>query len=188
MIRFSHLMIAMAIVLLLPLGSPCFATTDPGLRVEQLDNGMTIVLKEDHSRPVVAVCTYVNGGGRTESDELKGLSHYYEHIIFRGGTEEQEEWVACAGGEASGGPEERQGDGGLENSGPKGGEVRQADEPRGELGQLHGLQGDVDVLGEREARALEQLRRHSAQETAQALEARIVDQHHLEERAVPVVL
>jgi zinc protease len=63
-------------------------------RVERLENGMTILIEEDHSRPLVAACLFVNGGSRTEPDSLKGLSHYYEHLIFRGGSRRQEplEW------------------------------------------------------------------------------------------------
>ena len=56
------------------------------LTTAALDNGLTVLLQEEHERPLISVCVYVNGGSRTESDDLKGLSHYYEHIIFRGGT------------------------------------------------------------------------------------------------------
>lgn len=56
-----------------------------------LDNGLQVVLKEDHSKDLVAACIYVKGGSRTESPDLSGLSHYYEHLIFRGGTERQKE-------------------------------------------------------------------------------------------------
>jgi len=58
--------------------------------VERLENGMTLIFEEDHSRPLVAACLFVKGGSRTEPDSLKGLSHYYEHLIFRGGSTRQE--------------------------------------------------------------------------------------------------
>ncbi len=57
--------------------------------VERLENGLLLILEEDHSRPLVAACLFVKGGSRTEPDSLKGLSHYYEHLIFRGGSERQ---------------------------------------------------------------------------------------------------
>ena len=58
---------------------------------ETLSNGMHVVLLENHSRPLVGVCIFVNGGSRTETPSLSGLSHYYEHLIFRGGSARQAE-------------------------------------------------------------------------------------------------
>ena len=56
-----------------------------------LPNGMTLITQEDHSRDLIAILTYVDGGNRTETPELSGLSHYFEHLIFRGGTDKQAE-------------------------------------------------------------------------------------------------
>lgn len=58
---------------------------------ETLANGLRVVLVENHSKPLVAVCIFVNGGSRTETPALSGLSHYYEHLIFRGGSLKQGE-------------------------------------------------------------------------------------------------
>ena len=56
-----------------------------------LPNGMTLITQEDHTRDLVAILTYVDGGNRTETPDLAGLSHYFEHLIFRGGTDKQAE-------------------------------------------------------------------------------------------------
>jgi zinc protease len=58
---------------------------------ETLPNGLRLLLVEDHSKPLVGVCVFVNGGSRTEPPSLSGLSHYYEHLIFRGGSTRQVE-------------------------------------------------------------------------------------------------
>jgi zinc protease len=58
---------------------------------ETLPNGLTLLMQEDHSKPLVGVCIAVNGGSRTEDPKLSGLSHYYEHLIFRGGSVRQQE-------------------------------------------------------------------------------------------------
>jgi zinc protease len=58
---------------------------------EVLSNGLTILLQEDHAKPLVGVCIFVKGGSRTETPALAGLSHYYEHLIFRGGSVKQGE-------------------------------------------------------------------------------------------------
>src|SRR5687767_5043831 len=68
-------------------------TPAPAAPVHQqvLDNGLRLLLQEDHSKPLVGVCLFVNGGSRTETPTLSGLSHYYEHLIFRGGSTKQKE-------------------------------------------------------------------------------------------------
>lgn len=59
--------------------------------VQKLPNGLELVVKEDHAKPLVSVYAYVDGGARTEDPARAGLAHYYEHIIFRGGTRKQKE-------------------------------------------------------------------------------------------------
>src|SRR4030065_2311651 len=61
------------------------------IRVFYLDNGLQVIMKEQHEKNLIAVNAYVKGGSRTESPEISGLSHYYEHLIFRGGTDKQAE-------------------------------------------------------------------------------------------------
>ncbi|MDP3024146.1 MAG: pitrilysin family protein [candidate division Zixibacteria bacterium] len=77
------------LLLFLPL--PCFALPGSPVKVHFLDNGMQIITKEEHSKNLIALNIYVRGGSRTETPELSGLSHYYEHLIFRGGTDKQKE-------------------------------------------------------------------------------------------------
>jgi zinc protease len=60
-----------------------------GTLVQKLPNGLTVILEEDHSRPLIGVSLCVNGGSRTETPEISGLSHYYEHLMYRGGSKEQ---------------------------------------------------------------------------------------------------
>ncbi|MFQ6003608.1 MAG: M16 family metallopeptidase, partial [Candidatus Zixiibacteriota bacterium] len=49
-----------------------------------LDNGMTVLVKERHSNPVVAINTWVNVGYFDEPDSLTGISHLLEHMFFKG--------------------------------------------------------------------------------------------------------
>jgi zinc protease len=56
-----------------------------------LENGLRLIVKEDFAKDLVALSLHVDGGNRTEPRELSGLSHYYEHLIFRGGTAKQKE-------------------------------------------------------------------------------------------------
>ncbi|TKJ41796.1 hypothetical protein CEE37_04295 [candidate division LCP-89 bacterium B3_LCP] len=64
--------------------------TEP-LTLHTLDNGLIIYTKEDHARPLVSLFSIVDGGSRTETDDIAGLSHFYEHLIARGGSKRQAE-------------------------------------------------------------------------------------------------
>jgi predicted Zn-dependent peptidase len=48
-----------------------------------LDNGMTIVL-EKRNLPVVSVAFAVRNGGVNEKEEEKGISHFIEHMLYKG--------------------------------------------------------------------------------------------------------
>ena len=50
----------------------------------KLDNGLTVVVREDHSADVVAIVTYVNAGYFDEADPWIGISHVLEHMYFKG--------------------------------------------------------------------------------------------------------
>lgn len=48
-----------------------------------LDNGMTVVL-EKRNLPVVSVAFAVRNGGVNEKEEEKGISHFIEHMLYKG--------------------------------------------------------------------------------------------------------
>ncbi|HEX9911909.1 MAG TPA: pitrilysin family protein [candidate division Zixibacteria bacterium] len=68
-----------------------FALPGSPIKIHFLDNGMQVITKEEHSKNLIAINIFVKGGSRTETPDLSGLSHYYEHLIFRGGTDKQAE-------------------------------------------------------------------------------------------------
>src|SRR3990170_703173 len=49
-----------------------------------LGNGLTVVIRENHSSPVVAVQVWVKAGSTTEPEEHAGMSHILEHMAFKG--------------------------------------------------------------------------------------------------------
>src|SRR6476646_778577 len=49
-----------------------------------LPNGLTVLIQEDRSAPVVAIVTYVKAGYFDETDEQNGLAHALEHMFFKG--------------------------------------------------------------------------------------------------------
>ncbi len=48
-----------------------------------LENGLRVVLVEDHSRPVVAYQVWVGSGSADESEGEAGVAHLIEHMIFK---------------------------------------------------------------------------------------------------------
>ncbi|MEQ1665065.1 MAG: pitrilysin family protein, partial [Bdellovibrionales bacterium] len=50
----------------------------------QLKNGMNVLLIESHKSPVVAVQMWVKTGSADEEKGLEGISHFIEHLVFKG--------------------------------------------------------------------------------------------------------
>jgi len=55
-----------------------------GVTKLQLENGLTVLLEENHSAPVVAVNVWVKVGSACEEEEEYGLAHVHEHMVFKG--------------------------------------------------------------------------------------------------------
>jgi zinc protease len=49
-----------------------------------LPNGLTLLVQEDRSAPVVAIVTYVKAGYFDETDDQNGIAHALEHMFFKG--------------------------------------------------------------------------------------------------------
>src|SRR3989454_10784521 len=49
-----------------------------------LDNGLKVFLLEDHKSPAVTFQVWYRVGSRNEKDGKSGLSHFLEHMMFKG--------------------------------------------------------------------------------------------------------
>ena len=49
-----------------------------------LDNGLTLIVHEDHSSPIVSVNTWYHVGSRNERRGRTGFAHLFEHFFFNG--------------------------------------------------------------------------------------------------------
>jgi predicted Zn-dependent peptidase len=71
-----------------------------------LDNGLRVVLSEDHSVPVVAVNVWYHVGSANEEKGRSGFAHLFEHMMFQGsenvGKGDHMKLVADAGGTMNG--------------------------------------------------------------------------------------
>ena len=50
----------------------------------RLDNGLEVILHEDHRTPVVAVNIWYHVGSKDEAQGKNGFAHLFEHVMFQG--------------------------------------------------------------------------------------------------------
>src|SRR3954452_5570495 len=71
-----------------------------------LDNGLRVVISEDHLAPVVAVNVWYDVGSRHEQPGRTGFAHLFEHLMFQGSKNVRRgdhfELVSAAGGTLNG--------------------------------------------------------------------------------------
>jgi predicted Zn-dependent peptidase len=76
----------------------------PELRVEthELDNGLRVLLHEDHSVPVVNLQLRYHVGSKNETEGRSGFAHLFEHMMFQGSENmeprEHSDYIKAIGG------------------------------------------------------------------------------------------
>src|SRR5512139_2139511 len=73
----------LAVLLFLPLAA-CAATPTVPTQETMLDNGMRVIVREDHRAPVVVSQVWYKVGSSYEHDGITGISHVLEHMMFKG--------------------------------------------------------------------------------------------------------
>lgn len=54
------------------------------VHMKKLDNGLTVIVSEDHSSPTVGVSVVYHVGMRLEPRNRTGFAHLFEHLMFQG--------------------------------------------------------------------------------------------------------
>ena len=67
------------------------AATPPATQDFVLDNGLKVVVREDHRSPIVTAQLWIKVGASYEPPGQSGLSHALEHMVYKGSSK------ACAG-------------------------------------------------------------------------------------------
>ncbi len=75
------ILLSMAVVISMTM---LFAQSREGLTEYKLDNGLTVMLWEDHDQPDVTGYVAVRAGSMDDPAEYTGLAHYLEHMLFKG--------------------------------------------------------------------------------------------------------
>ncbi|HGY54133.1 MAG TPA: insulinase family protein [Caldithrix abyssi] len=87
MFKFTRLSIALLMVFSISL--PIFAADDAAnidipYKKFVLDNGLTLIVHEDHKAPIVAVNVWYHVGSKNEKPGKTGFAHLFEHLMFNG--------------------------------------------------------------------------------------------------------
>jgi zinc protease len=86
-VRLLHAALIVALVLW-PAASPRVMAQSPaaenGFLAVTLDNGLRVLLQEDHRSPIVTFQTWYRVGSRNEARGHTGLAHFLEHMMFKG--------------------------------------------------------------------------------------------------------
>ena len=54
--------------------------------IYKLDNGQTVVIQEVKNNPIVTIDTWIKTGSINENEKNNGVSHFLEHLFFKGTT------------------------------------------------------------------------------------------------------
>ncbi len=75
---------ALALAWALAVASPASAAPPSPVTEVTLDNGLRVLVLEDHRNPIVTVQTWYRVGSRNEVPGKTGLAHFLEHLMFKG--------------------------------------------------------------------------------------------------------
>ncbi len=84
--RIRRVVLVATALILLPGVSGAAETYASRALERRLDNGLEMILVEDHTAPVAVVQLWYRVGSRNEIPGLTGLSHMLEHMLFKGTT------------------------------------------------------------------------------------------------------
>jgi len=63
---------------------PSSKSFDVSFKEVRLNNGLRVILSEDHSAPTYSICVTYNVGSRDERPGRTGFAHLFEHMMFQG--------------------------------------------------------------------------------------------------------
>ena len=102
---------AVALAVLLALGAgwpPAEAAVRPPrlpYQLHTLPNGLTVILSEDHSTPIVHLAMWYHVGSKDERKGRTGFAHLFEHMMFKGSKnvepEQHTSMISSIGGEVN---------------------------------------------------------------------------------------
>jgi zinc protease len=106
-VRFTRFLAIAALLVYVATSTPSAAVRPPKLQYEitTLPNGLTLVLSEDHSTPIVHLQLWYHVGSKNEKPGRTGFAHLFEHLMFKGSKNVQPEahtsMISAVGGQSN---------------------------------------------------------------------------------------
>jgi zinc protease len=83
--RHRRAAVAVAVATVMAASTVAHATLEVPVERTQLANGLTVLVHEDRSLPLVSLYLFFRAGSRNERPGITGISHLFEHMMFNGG-------------------------------------------------------------------------------------------------------
>ncbi len=97
--------LAVALVVLGPSLESAVRPAKFNYHISMLDNGMTVVLSEDHSMPIAHIEVWYEVGSKNEPPGRTGFAHLFEHLMFKGSqnvqTDQHLSFISRVGGDGN---------------------------------------------------------------------------------------
>ena len=86
--------VALLLVLATSAGAQDLSSIDIPYEKHVLENGLTVLIHEDHSAPQAFVSVYYRVGSRDETRGKTGFAHLFEHLMFNGSENQDTDYFA----------------------------------------------------------------------------------------------
>jgi zinc protease len=99
--------VSLALLAVVPLARLHAAVRPPKLQytISKLPNGLTVILSEDHSTPIVHAEVWYHVGSKNERPGRTGFAHLFEHMMFKGSKNVEPEahtsFISSVGGQSN---------------------------------------------------------------------------------------
>ena len=90
--RMSGILALLGAVALLIAPVAVLAELDVPFEKFTLDNGLTVIVHEDRSAPIVAAHVWYHVGSKDEKPGRTGFAHLFEHLMFNGSENFDQDW------------------------------------------------------------------------------------------------
>lgn len=84
--------LAIGMVAALSAGSLAAAKVEIPFEEFRLDNGLRVIVHEDHKAPIVAINLWYHVGSKNEQPGRTGFAHLFEHLMFQGSENHEDEF------------------------------------------------------------------------------------------------
>ncbi len=80
----NHFLVLAFFLVLANIGTISAQTNKISFEEYDMDNGLHVILHQDHSTPIVTISVMYHVGSKNENPKRTGFAHFFEHLMFEG--------------------------------------------------------------------------------------------------------